>query len=179
MVEALRTGRGSAKRTSPTLHHDLMYVAVRVASPQVRAVRLAQSLAPVEAAVTHAHDLMWIGTMFALVVAAVLSSAGSHVVSKSTRNLRTTAVAMLDDLSVRTRMHTNDEVGALAEALDKLADSLHRTVQNLGSERDRLAGVLETMAEGVLLTDPNGRIVLANSSLRSMVATPPPPIAPH
>jgi two-component system phosphate regulon sensor histidine kinase PhoR len=149
----------------------LLYVAVRVPSQQVRIVRLAQSLAPVEAAVTRAHDLMWVGTMFALVVAAVLSSAGSHVVSKSIRNLRTTAAAMLDDLSVRTRVHTNDEVGALAEALDKLADSLHRTVQNLGSERDRLAGVLETMAEGVLLTDPNGRIVLANSSLRSMVGT--------
>jgi two-component system phosphate regulon sensor histidine kinase PhoR len=66
-------------------------------------------------------------------------------------------------------MRGEDEVGALAEALDRLADSSHRAVQNLGSERDRLAGILETMAEGVLLTDPNGRIVLANGSLRAMV----------
>jgi two-component system phosphate regulon sensor histidine kinase PhoR len=169
IVEALKTGRGSATRTSATIHHPLLYMAVRVAGPEVRVVRLAQSLAPVDTAVTRAHDLLWVGTMFALVVAAVLSSAGSHLVSQSIRKLRTTAVAMLDDLSVRTRVHTSDEVGALAAALDRLADSLHRTVQNLGSERDRLAGILETMAEGVLLTDPNGRIVLANSSLRSMV----------
>jgi two-component system phosphate regulon sensor histidine kinase PhoR len=169
ILDALRTGRGLATRTSATVHHDLLYVAVRATSPEVRVVRLAQSLAPVQAAVTHAHDLMWVGTMFALVIAGVIAGAGSHVVAKSIRMLRTTALAMLDDLSVRTRVHTNDEVGALAEALDRLADSLNRTVQNLGSERDRLAGILETMAEGVLLTDPNGRIVLANSSLRSMV----------
>ena len=34
--------------------------------------------------------------------------------------LRTTAVAMLDDLSVRTRIRSGDEVGALAEALDRI-----------------------------------------------------------
>ena len=169
IIEALKTGRGAATRTSATVHHDLLYVAVRVDSSPVRIVRLARSLGPVETAVTRAHHLMWVGTMFALAVAAILSSVGSHFVSQSIRTLRTTAVAMLDDLSVRTRVRTDDEVGALAEALDSLADSLHRTVQHLGSERDRLAGILETMAEGVLLTDPNGRIVQANSSLRSMV----------
>ena len=42
-------------------------------------------------------------------------------------------------------------------------------MQHLASERDRLAGILETMAEGVLLTDPRGKIALANASLRSMV----------
>ena len=167
-IEALKTGRGSATRTSATVHHNLLYVAVPVDSSPVRIVRLAQSLAPVETAVTRAHHLMWVGTMFALAVAALLSSAGSHLVSKSIRTLRTTAVAMLDDLSVRTHMRTNDEVGALAEALDRLADSLHRTVQNVGSERDRVAASSKPWPR-VLLTDPNGRIVQANASLRSMV----------
>ena len=78
---------------------------------------------------------------------------------------------MLDDLSVRTRMRGDDEVGALAEALDLLAENLSRTVQKLASERDRLAGILETMAEGVLLTDPDGKVALANTSLRSMVGS--------
>jgi two-component system phosphate regulon sensor histidine kinase PhoR len=170
IVEALKNGHGAATRTSATIHQNMLYVAVAARSREVRVVRLAQSLEPVETAVTRAHHVMWIGTMFALAVAALLSSIGSHVVSNSLRTLRTTALAMLDDLSVRTRMRSTDEVGALAEALDRLADNLHRTVQHLGSERDRLAGILETMAEGVLLTDPNGRIVQANSSLRSMVA---------
>jgi two-component system phosphate regulon sensor histidine kinase PhoR len=169
IVDALRTGRGVATRNSATIHHDLIYLAVPVASSPVRVVRLAQSLAPVETAVARAQHLLWVGTLFALAIAAVLSSIGSHLASKSIRTLRTTAVAMLDDLSVRTRMRGDDEVGALAEALDLLAENLSGTVQNLASERDRLAGILETMAEGVLLTDPGGKVVLANASLRSMV----------
>jgi len=169
IVDALAKGRGMATRMSATIHHDLIYVAVPVGSSRVRVVRLAQSLTPVETAVARARHLLWVGTLFALAVAALLSSAGSHIVSRSIRTLRTTAVAMLDDLSVRTRIRGGDEVGALAEALDRLADNLHRTVQNLESERDRLAGILETMAEGVLLTDPKGRIALANASLRTMV----------
>src|SRR5262249_26862024 len=141
------------------------------ATSPVRIVRLAQSLAPVETAVARAHHLMWVGTAFALGIAAILLSAGSHLVSKSIRTLRTTAVAMLDEPTLRTPMRRDDEVGSLAEALDQLADNLNRTVQKLASERDRLAGILETMAEGVLLTDPKGRIVLANASLRVMVGS--------
>jgi len=95
----------------------------------------------------------------------------SHLFSQSLRELRESAVAMLDDLSVRTHMRGDDEVGSLAEALDRLADNLRGTVQNLASERDRLAGILETMAEGVLLTDSNGRVVLANAALRMMVGS--------
>ncbi len=171
VISALQTGHGSATRTSATIHHDLLYVAVPVSSSPVRVVRLAQSLAPVAAAVARSQHLLWVGTIFALAVAALLSTAGSHLVSQSIRNLRTAAVAMLDDLSARTRMRGTDEVGALAETLDQLADNLNRTVQKLASERDRLAGVLETMAEGVLLTDANGRIALANASLRMMAAS--------
>ena len=170
IVGALQNGLGEATRTSATIHHELLYVAVLVTPPsQVRVVRLAQSLAPIDTAVARAHHLMLVGTIFALALAATLTSIGSHFVAKAIRTLRTTAVAMLDDLSVRTRMRGTDEVGALAEALDQLADNLNRTVQKLGNERDRLAGILETMAEGVLLTDRTGRVVMANASLRIMV----------
>jgi two-component system phosphate regulon sensor histidine kinase PhoR len=142
-----------------------------VDAASVRVLRLTQSLLPVQTATTRAEHLMWLGAMVGLGVTALLATGWSRVVSQSIRQLQSSAVAMLDDLSVRTRVRRNDEVGALAEALDQLADNLNRNVEKLGSERDRLAGILETMAEGVLLTDRSGRIVLANGSLRMMVAS--------
>jgi two-component system, OmpR family, phosphate regulon sensor histidine kinase PhoR len=102
-------------------------------------------------------------------LAALIANGGARILEGSMRTMRNTALAMLDDLSIRTRMRSDDEVGALAEALDRLADNLHGSVQRLGSERDRLAGILETMAEGVLLTDASGKVVIANASLRAMV----------
>jgi two-component system phosphate regulon sensor histidine kinase PhoR len=166
---ALESGRPAA---SPiTGRQPLLFVAAPLESPAVSIVHLAQSLAPVQAAAEHAERLMWMGAMAALGLAALVGALWSRVVAKSIRQLRTSAVAMLDDLSVRTRVRRSDEVGALAEALDRLADNLNRTVEKLGGERDRLAGVLETMAEGVLLIDRTGRIALANGSLRMMVAS--------
>ena len=168
---ALEGGRAAAAPTAAGSHHALLFVAAPVSSPSVRIVRLTESLVPVHAAAERAEHLTWLGAMVALGAAALLTAAWSRVVSQSIRQLRTSAVAMLDDLSVRTRVRRPDEVGSLAEALDQLAENLNRTVEKLGSERDRLAGIVETMAEGVLLTDRTGRIVLANGSLRMMVAS--------
>jgi len=166
---ALESGRPAS--TSRTGRHPLLFAAAPLDASPLRIVYLTQSLVPLQTAAARAEQLMWMGAMAALGVAAVLAALWSRVVSQSIRQLRTSALAMLDDLSVRTHVRRTDEVGALAEALDQLADNQKRTVEKLGGERDRLAGVLETMAEGVLLTDRTGRIVLANGSLRMMVAS--------
>jgi len=169
--QAIESGRAATTPVVLSGNQPLLFVAAPLDSSAVRVVRLAQSLLPVRSAAARSERLMWTGSMAALGVAALLAAIWSRVVSQSVRQLRTSAVAMLDDLSVRTRVRRTDEVGALAEALDQLADNLNRTVEKLAGERDRLAGILETMAEGVLLTDRTGRIVLANGSLRMMVAS--------
>jgi two-component system phosphate regulon sensor histidine kinase PhoR len=114
--------------------------------------------------------LLLAGTFAAVAVAAVLSSVGSHLLSRSLRQLRAAATAMASDLSVRIGSTGNDEVAALGAALDRLADSLGSSLERLAHERDRLEAILETMTEGVLVTGADGRVVLANRSLRSMLA---------
>jgi two-component system phosphate regulon sensor histidine kinase PhoR len=117
------------------------------------------------------QELILAGLVLALVVAGILSSAGSYLLSRSLRQLRAAATAMASDLSVRIRPRGNDEVASLGLALDRLADSLGSSLERLAHERDRLEAILETMTEGVLVTGPDGRVVLANRSLRSMLAT--------
>jgi two-component system phosphate regulon sensor histidine kinase PhoR len=171
VTRALETGHATAAPPGANGRQAFIYVAAPVHASTVRVVRLAHSLSSVDAAVGRAERAMWAAALAALTAAAFFYAMSSRVVAQSIHQLRTSAVAMLDDLSVRTRVRRNDQVGALAEALDRLADHLNRTVEKLGGERDRLAGILETMAEGVLLTDRTGRIVLANGSLRMMVAS--------
>jgi two-component system phosphate regulon sensor histidine kinase PhoR len=73
------------------------------------------------------------------------------------------------DLAVRTRMGGHDELGELGDALDSLAGSLAATLGQLRAERDLQARILEAMQEGVVVVDRNGRIVLVNPALRSML----------
>lgn len=170
--QAFDAGVGMAKRASVTVHHGLFYVAARVdGEGPVAVVRLATSLEPIETAVLRARELLLAGTLLAILVAALLSSAGSHLLSRSLRQLRATATAMALDLTVRSRQQGNDEIAALGAAIDSLADSLGHSLEGLARERDQLEAILETMTEGVLMTGPDGSIVLANRSLRSMLGT--------
>ena len=64
----------------------------------------------------------------------------------------------------------NDETGALLKSMTVMQDSIREmmsreTALRLSAE-NRLADALETSREGVILVSPDGRIVLANSSLR-------------
>ncbi len=67
-------------------------------------------------------------------------------------------------------------VDDLARSLERLAGGLSATLARLADERDRLESILETMMEGVLVTDGVGRIVLANGALRELTPMSPSPI---
>jgi signal transduction histidine kinase/HAMP domain-containing protein len=64
----------------------------------------------------------------------------------------------------------NDETGALLKSMTVMQDSIREMMTRETSLRlsaeNRLADALETSREGVILVSPDGRIVLANSSLR-------------
>jgi len=169
VVEALRTGRGVAQRQSVTLHRDLTYAATRIDGPGGEWVlRVAVSSALEEVTRAALWRLLGVGGALGLLVAAGMSWLAVALAARPLRRLTETARAMVHDLSVRSRIDLDDDVGALAGALDELADNLASTLGKLERERDRLGAILESMAEGVLVTDANGQVVLANRALREM-----------
>ncbi len=62
-----------------------------------------------------------------------------------------------------------DETGQLAAAFNAMADSLRATVQQLSDERNTLSAVLATMADGVIVTEPGGRVLLLNPAARELL----------
>lgn len=169
VVAARRTGRGVAQRQSGTVHRELTYAATRVDGPGgYWVLRVAVSSALEETTRAAARRLLAVGGALGLLVAAGMSWLAVALAARPLRRLTETARAMTLDLSVRTRIDDDDDVGALAGALDNLADNLASTLAKLESERDRLGAILESMAEGVLVTDARAQVVLANRALREM-----------
>jgi len=169
VVEAIRTGRGVAQRQSVTVHRNLSYAATRIDGPGGEWVlRLAVSTALEEVTRAALWRLLGVGGALGLLVAAGMSWLAVALAARPLRRLTETARAMVHDLSVRSRIDLDDDVGALAGALDELADNLASTLGKLERERDRLGAILESMAEGVLVTDARGQVVLANRALREM-----------
>lgn len=73
------------------------------------------------------------------------------------------------DLSARTRVDAEDDIGELGARLDRVAAELSRTVGGLEGERDLVSHILAGMQEGVLLLDEDGRVALMNPALREML----------
>ncbi len=63
------------------------------------------------------------------------------------------------------------EVHQLGQALNALAQSVERHLTALRAERNRATAILESMAEGVVALDAQGRVLLMNASAASFVGT--------
>ena len=167
-VAAALVGRsGRSERASPTLGEAMLYVATpTLGGSGIRVVRLAQSIARIEGVVAGTRFLVVGGCGVALLMAIVVSvlSARStrRAVSELTDVARTLAAG---DFSRRAVVPSKDEVGALCDAMNQLAEALQQSVGRLGEERDLLTAILDGLEEGVLVVGPDGRVLRTNPAL--------------
>jgi len=139
-----------------------------VASLAIAAAAMAVELAPHAGA--GARHFFWIEGAAVFVVALILMRWLTGGVSRVTAELTRAAWRLHNgDLTVRTRLRGHDELAELGLALDRLAGGLEATFGELRAERDLQKRILEAMQEGVVVVDRDGRIVLVNPALRSML----------
>lgn len=169
VLAARRDGASVATHESGTLGRPFVYAAHRINRPDgawvVRVAVEPDVLANERATL---RRLLLIAALLGLFGAAAMSTLAAQLVAAPVRALTDTARSMVRDLSVRTRTRANDEVGELAGALDELADGLATSMETLRAERDRLGTILDSMVEGVVVTDADSRVVVANRALREM-----------
>ncbi len=163
-------GSGNATRLSPTTNKTLVYFAQSLQRDDGQwVVRVAVERAVFTAEQQTLKAILGLAALLGLLVAAVMSSLAAQLVTAPVRSLTSTARAMVLDHNVRARSTATDEVGQLANTLDELTDNLVRSLASLKIERDRFAMILESMVEGVLVTNAKGDILIANRAVREMV----------
>lgn len=166
---ARRDGAGVAMHQSHTFGRPFLYAAHAVTNTDgTWVVRIAVEPIVFAEERDALRRTLKVAALLGLLGAALLSSLAAQIIAAPVRALTQTARSMVRDLSVRTRMRASDEVGALASALDELADGLANSMESLRSERDRLGTILDSMVEGVVVTNSEGTIVLTNRALREM-----------
>ena len=72
-------------------------------------------------------------------------------------------------LSSRIEPGSDDELGELARTLNGMAEKLEDSFLRLKESGATLNAILDNLTEGVLATDPEGRVVFANLAARSML----------
>lgn len=72
------------------------------------------------------------------------------------------------DLDHRVTSISKDETSDLSNAFNHMAETISGTVIALSSERNTLSALLDTMGDGVIVTDENGTITLLNKTAQAI-----------
>jgi two-component system, OmpR family, phosphate regulon sensor histidine kinase PhoR len=135
--------------------------------------RVGISLRGVDEGLAQFRSMLIAAAVLLLALLLVVSALMARFTARGLSELNEIARRMVDgDLEARSGLEGEEQLPALGRTLDKLAKGLSSSMQELRGERDRMAGILEGMQEGVILLDAKRRIVVLNSALREMLLLP-------
>jgi len=82
------------------------------------------------------------------------------------------------DMTARTRMSATDEIGAMGQALDQYAnyvqerqDILRADLRRQRRETTHLLSILESLPDGIVVQDSNGRVMMINDKARNLLGS--------
>ncbi|HSG49246.1 MAG TPA: histidine kinase dimerization/phospho-acceptor domain-containing protein, partial [Longimicrobiales bacterium] len=172
---ALAGTRTFAVRTSATVNDPFLYGAqlARAGSTEV-VLRIAAPLTRVDTAVARLQGriiLTGIMAMFlALLVAWLLSLALARPLVTLADQARLLAAGNLN-LRVATGRQVT-ELENLASAFNRLGEELQERMRELAGERDDIQAVIDSLDQGVLALDPQGRVLRWNRAAARILAFP-------
>jgi two-component system phosphate regulon sensor histidine kinase PhoR len=172
--QALADGFGISIRYSRTVGYDMMYAAVPVeADGQIMAIaRVSLPLTQIESSVAHLRRTIVVASLFTALLSGLLALFIAERIAQPVRRLTEVVQRMTKgDLGARLLPISHGEVGVLTQAFNQMAARLQGTITTLVEERSRLTAVLDNMADGVVITDGEGRVRLINPAAARLLST--------
>ena len=149
---------------------DMLVAHVSVPGPHGWLCVRASLATTVEATVSHLRRLILLAGGVAVAVSLLVALGLSERISGPLRNMRKLAGRMADgDFGHRLNIRRADEIGALGNSFDSLADSLQATLARLQTEQSRLRGILASVAEGIIAVNSVGKATLINPQAVSLL----------
>ena len=174
VAAALRGQRGVSVRHSETVGYDMLYVAAPiVANGQISgAARAALPLRAIDRTAATLVGAVILAVAVTGLAATILAVWLGRTISGPIKRLTVLAGEMAGGrLNSRLAVGSRDEIGELGQAFNRMADRLEETFDTISTERNRLAAILETVADGLVIVDPSGRVVTLNPGAERLLQT--------
>ena len=170
--DALATGIGESTRYSTTLGERMMYVAVPITDEDeiIGVARVALPLTQVQSSVNDIIVIIIVAIVIASMLVVLMAWFITRVTTRPIRELtRASREIASGKFGHKISVGTRDESGELAHAFNEMSAKLKEMIATVSEDKARLAGILDNMADGVLLTDNEGNIVLTNNAARTLL----------
>jgi signal transduction histidine kinase len=167
--QALASGVGRATRRSASTNERQMYVALRLGTPGLAAVRVSAELAAVQEQVRAVQRAVaWAG-LAAVLAAALLAAITSSALARPLVQLARAARELAAGRAASFPVSRIPEIAEHITSLRLLAGELADRVSELRRERAEMSRLIEALRDGVLAADREGRITAMNTAARSLL----------
>ncbi|AST98690.1 ATP-binding protein [Shouchella clausii] len=132
---------------------------------------LYQPLSAVEEAAAETRRIIYLSAGIALVLTTVFAFFLSSRITSPLRKMRQAALEVAQgQFHTKVPILTQDEIGQLAIAFNRMRRELNRNISELNQEKEQLSHILASMADGVITLDRQGRILLTNPQAEEVLA---------
>jgi two-component system phosphate regulon sensor histidine kinase PhoR len=169
--DALSSGVGESTRYSTTIGKQMMYVAVPITSQgEVLGIaRVALPLTQIENSVNRVILSIIIATAMAAILVILAAWLIARITTQPIRELTKVSQQIASgEFGHKILVGTKDETGQLAHAFNEMSMKLKDMLATISKDRTRLSSILDNMADGVILTDSEGNIIVINKAAQSL-----------
>jgi len=169
--DALYTGFGESTRFSITLGQKMMYIAVPISNQgEVLGIaRVSLPLTTVENLVNRVTVSIVAAMVLTVLVVMLVAWFIARITTRPIRELTIASRKMTSgELGQKIAIETRGEVGELTQAFNEMSLELKGLVDTISGDRARLATILDNMTDGVIMTDIEGNVLLANNATRKL-----------
>jgi two-component system phosphate regulon sensor histidine kinase PhoR len=175
VIEALRSGSGSAIRYSTTVGYEMLYRAFyQTGAGQGRIVRVAMPLKDIETVIDAMRRTLLSGLALASVAGLILAWLSSRYLSRRFHRLVQFSSQVAEGAYPQNffSRRGGDEISLLERQLSEMSDKIHANMQRVIDEKEKTDSILRCMIEGVLVLDAKGQVLVINDRAKAMFRVP-------
>ena len=170
IMEAETSGMGSSIRFSKTIHKNLFYLALAITKDsQKRFLRMSVPLHDIEVAVRKVKIQILTASFVSLLIVFLIGLVLTGRIVKTIEEIAAFSKEVASgNFRKRLLPRREDELGELTKNVSNMAQELKNRLKQSEEEKHMIEAILMNMSDGLMLTDPKGRIMLSNSALKSL-----------
>ena len=167
--EADLSGAGTSVRFSKTLQHREFYLAMSIDAEHKRFLRLSMPLRDVDTAVNEIRIRIIVASLSVSLIALLIGLFQTRKVTKSIEEIADFSKEMAaGNLKIRLFVKEKDELGELGKNISNMAEELQAKLRQSESEKQKIAAIIHSLSDGLVLADTKGRIILSNDAVATL-----------
>ena len=174
--QVLKTGESAKKiQTNPdTKRRVWLYVSpIKKDNEVVGVVSLMADIESVYQDLVGITKIFTVGTILSILITTIIGFVASKTVTSSIEKMSAQVKTMASgNYGTVVGINTNDEIGDLAKVFNQISKRIKEEQDVTETERRRLATIIESMMDGIITTDTNGKVILINTSAGDMIDAP-------